>query len=130
MILKGLTWLVVLQLLGSVIHLSLLPALPGPIIGMVLLFALLLLRRGIPEPLEKTAALLLQYLPLLLIVPAAGIMTSLAPTTIKALKRRMNTWPSASTPSTQPTQHSLHPASPALPPPSQPTIPPLLQPCF
>ena len=27
MILKGLTWLVVLQLLGSVIHLSLLPAL-------------------------------------------------------------------------------------------------------
>jgi holin-like protein len=76
MILKGLTWLVVLQLLGSVIHLSLLPALPGPIIGMVLLFGVLLLRRGIPEPLEKTAALLLQYLPLLLIVPAAGIMTS------------------------------------------------------
>jgi putative effector of murein hydrolase LrgA (UPF0299 family) len=76
MILKGLTWLVVLQLLGSVINLSVLPALPGPIIGMVLLFVLLLLRRGIPEPLEKTAALLLQYLPLLLIVPAAGIMTS------------------------------------------------------
>jgi holin-like protein len=76
MILKGLTWLVVLQLLGSVINLLLLPALPGPIIGMVLLFGLLLLRRGIPEPLEKTAALLLQYLPLLLIVPAAGIMTS------------------------------------------------------
>ena len=74
MILKGLTWLVVLQLLGSVIHLSLLPALPGPIIGMVLLFALLLLRRGIPEPLEKTAALLLQYLPLLFVVPDAGIM--------------------------------------------------------
>ena len=76
MILKGLTWLVVLQLLGSVINLSVLPALPGPIIGMVLLFVLLLLRRGIPEPLEKTAALLLQYLPLLLTVPAAGIMTS------------------------------------------------------
>ncbi|MGK9065149.1 CidA/LrgA family protein [Stutzerimonas chloritidismutans] len=76
MILKGLTWLVVLQLLGSAINISVLPALPGPIIGMVLLFVLLLLRRGIPEPLEKTAALLLQYLPLLLIVPAAGIMTS------------------------------------------------------
>lgn len=74
--LKGLTWLVVLQLLGSIINLSLVPALPGPIIGMMLLFGLLLLRRGIPEPLEKTAALLLQYLPLLLIVPAAGIMTS------------------------------------------------------
>ncbi|EQM79808.1 CidA/LrgA family protein [Stutzerimonas stutzeri] len=76
MILKGLTWLVVLQLLGSVVHLSLVPALPGPIIGLVLLFGVLLLRRGVPEPLEKTAALLFQYLPLLLIVPAAGIMTS------------------------------------------------------
>jgi len=76
MILKGLTWLVLLQLLGSVVNLLLLPALPGPIIGMVLLFGMLLVRRGIPESLEKTAALLLQYLPLLLIVPAAGIMTS------------------------------------------------------
>lgn len=47
MILKGLTWLVALQLLGSVIHLSLLPALPGPIIGLVLLFGLLLCRAGL-----------------------------------------------------------------------------------
>ncbi|MCX4197224.1 CidA/LrgA family protein, partial [Methylobacterium organophilum] len=76
MILQGLTWLVLLQLLGNLINLVLLPALPGPIIGMLLLFGLLLLRRSIPESLEKTAALLLQYLPLLLIVPAAGIMTS------------------------------------------------------
>src|SRR5690606_19052199 len=36
----------------------------------------LLVRRSIPESLEKTTALLLQYLPLLLIVPAAGIITS------------------------------------------------------
>ena len=68
--------LVLLQLFGNLINLVLLPALPGPIIGMLLLFGLLLLRRSIPESLEKTAALLLQYLPLLLIVPAAGIMTS------------------------------------------------------
>ena len=76
MILKGLTWLIALQLVGSVINLLLLPALPGPIIGMVLLFVVLLLSQNIPESLEKTAALLLQYLPLLLIVPAAGIITS------------------------------------------------------
>ena len=76
MILQGLTWLVLLQLLGHVLNLVLLPALPGPILGMLLLFVLLLARRGIPESLERTAALLLQYLPLLLIVPAAGIMTS------------------------------------------------------
>ena len=76
MLLRGLTWLVAFQLLGTVLNVLLLPMLPGPIIGMVLLFGLLLVRRGIPDPLEKTAALLLQYLPLLLIVPAAGIMTS------------------------------------------------------
>ncbi|CAM5309471.1 hypothetical protein SSTU70S_06313 [Stutzerimonas stutzeri] len=70
---QGLTWLVLLQLLGHVLNLVLLPALPGPILGMLLLFVLLLARRGIPESLEKTAALLLQYLPLLLIVPAAGM---------------------------------------------------------
>ena len=44
MILQGLTWLVLLQLLGNLINLVLLPALPGPIIGMLLLFGLLLLR--------------------------------------------------------------------------------------
>ncbi|MBA1272485.1 CidA/LrgA family protein [Stutzerimonas azotifigens] len=76
MILKGLTWLVLLQLLGSVLNLLLLPALPGPIIGMALLFGWLLLRRGIPQPLEQTAGVLLQYLPLLLVVPATGIMVS------------------------------------------------------
>ena len=53
MILKGLTWLVLLQLLGNLINLVLLPALPGPIIGMLLLFGLLLLRRSIPESLER-----------------------------------------------------------------------------
>lgn len=52
MILQGLTWLVLLQLLGNLINLVLLPALPGPIIGMLLLFGLLLLRRSIPESLE------------------------------------------------------------------------------
>ena len=62
--------IVLLQLLGNLINLVLLPALPGPIIGMLLLFGLLLLRRSIPESLEKTAALLLQYLPLLLILLA------------------------------------------------------------
>lgn len=76
MILRGLTWLILLQLLGSIVNLFLLPALPGPIIGMVLLFVGLLVRQSIPESLDKTAALLLQYLPLLLIVPAAGIITS------------------------------------------------------
>lgn len=76
MILKGLTTLVLLQLLGTALNLSFLPMLPGPIIGMLLLFGWLLMRGAISEPIEQAASGLLQYLPLLLVVPAAGIMTS------------------------------------------------------
>src|SRR3990167_4219607 len=43
MLLRGLSWLVLCQLLGTVINVLLLPMLPGPIIGMLLLFAFLLL---------------------------------------------------------------------------------------
>ena len=43
MLLRGLTWLVAFQLLGTVLNVLFLPMLPGPIIGMVLLFAGLLL---------------------------------------------------------------------------------------
>lgn len=39
MLLRGLTWLVAFQLLGTVLNVLFLPMLPGPIIGMVLLFA-------------------------------------------------------------------------------------------
>lgn len=76
MILKGLTVLVLLQLLGTALNLSFLPMLPGPITGMLLLFGWLLMQGAISEPIEQAASGLLQYLPLLLVVPAAGIMTS------------------------------------------------------
>ena len=46
MLLRGLTWLVLFQLLGTAINHLFLSMLPGPIIGMVLLFGLLLVRRG------------------------------------------------------------------------------------
>lgn len=76
MILKGLTVLVLLQTLGNVLNLTLLPMLPGAIIGLLLLFGWLLIRGGISEPVEQAASGLLQYLPMLLVVPAAGIMAS------------------------------------------------------
>lgn len=74
--LKGLTVLVLLQLLGSVLNMAFLPMLPGPIIGMLLLLGWLLVRGGISEPVDQAANGLLQYLPMLLVVPAVGIMTS------------------------------------------------------
>ncbi|VXB68143.1 Antiholin-like protein LrgA [Pseudomonas sp. 8BK] len=74
MMLKGLTWLVLLQILGSLVSELLLPALPGSVIGLLLLFAYLLLRGQVSEPLSQASSILLQYLPLLFVVPAAGIM--------------------------------------------------------
>jgi putative effector of murein hydrolase LrgA (UPF0299 family) len=74
MVLKGLTWLVLLQILGSLISELLLPMLPGSVIGLLLLFAYLLLCGEVSEPLSQATSTLLQYLPLLFVVPAAGIM--------------------------------------------------------
>ncbi|MBU2156795.1 MAG: CidA/LrgA family protein [Pseudomonas sp.] len=74
MMLKGLTWLVLLQIFGSLVSELLLPVLPGSVIGLLLLFAYLLLRGQVSEPLSQASSILLQYLPLLFVVPAAGIM--------------------------------------------------------
>jgi holin-like protein len=75
MLLRGLSWLVLCQLLGSALNALLLPMLPGPIIGMLLLFAFLLLRGEVGEPLHLASRSLLKYLPLLLVPPAVGVMT-------------------------------------------------------
>src|SRR3546814_20854198 len=73
MLLRGLTWLVAFQLLGTVLNVLFLPMLPGPLIGMVLLFAGLLARGRASESLQLAASRLLRYLPLLLIPPAVAI---------------------------------------------------------
>lgn len=74
MLLRGLTWLVLFQLLGTALNVLFLPMLPGPIIGMLLLFVFLLLRGEVGEPLGQAASGLLRYLPLLLVPPAVGVM--------------------------------------------------------
>ncbi|WP_017939747.1 CidA/LrgA family protein [Zestomonas thermotolerans] len=74
MLLRGLTWLVFFQLLGTVLNVLLLPMLPGPIIGLVLLLVFLKLRGEVGEPLQQAASSLLRYLPLLLVPPAVGVM--------------------------------------------------------
>jgi len=74
MLLRGLTWLVLFQLLGTAMNVLLLPILPGPIIGLLLLFIALLLRGRASESLQVAASSLLRYLPLLLVPPAVGVM--------------------------------------------------------
>ena len=74
MLLRGLTWLVLFQLLGTALNALFLTLLPGPIIGMLLLFVFLLLRGEVGEPLAAAATGLLHYLPLLLVPAAVGVM--------------------------------------------------------
>ncbi|WP_061240821.1 CidA/LrgA family protein [Ectopseudomonas composti] len=74
MLLRGLSWLVLCQLLGTVLNVLLLPMLPGPIIGMLLLFVFLMLRGEVGESLSIASSSLLKYLPLILVPPAVGVM--------------------------------------------------------
>lgn len=74
MLLRGLSWLVLCQLLGTVLNVLLLPMLPGPILGMLLLFAFLMVRGEVGESLSVASSSLLKYLPLILVPPAVGVM--------------------------------------------------------
>ena len=74
MLLRGLSWLVLCQLLGTALNVLLLPMLPGPIIGMLLLSVFLLLRGEVGEPLSVASSSLLKSLPLILVPPAVGVM--------------------------------------------------------
>ncbi len=74
MLLRGLTWLIVFQLLGTALNVLFLPILPGPIIGLLLLLAALVWRGEVSDSLNSASLALLNYLPLLLIPPAVGVM--------------------------------------------------------
>ena len=72
MLLRGLTLLILMQLLGTAINVLFLPMIPGQVLGMLLLFALLILRGEVSPPLQEAASSLLRYLPLLLIPTAVS----------------------------------------------------------
>ncbi len=74
MLLDGLIYLVIFQILGTGLSAWCMPAIPGPIIGLVLLLVYLCCRGKVPESLNTTASALIGYLPLLLVPPAVSIM--------------------------------------------------------
>ena len=76
--LAALTWLLLYQLTGEIlVHVLDLPV-PGPVIGMALLFLTLVIRgygeRPIPRALQQTANTLLQHLSLLFVPAGTGVM--------------------------------------------------------
>lgn len=73
----ALTTFLLFQLAGEAIVLLLGLPLPGPVIGMALLFSGLVLRGEAPEPLRRTAGNLLQHLSLLFVPAGVGVMLHL-----------------------------------------------------
>jgi len=74
----ALTWLLLYQLTGEILaHVLALPV-PGPVIGMALLFLTLVIRghgeRPVPKALQQTASTLLQHLSLLFVPAGTGVM--------------------------------------------------------
>ena len=70
----AITLLLVFQLLGEVISRGLALPIPGPVIGMALLFIALTVRGGPSADLRKTAQAMLQHLSLLFIPAGTGVM--------------------------------------------------------
>lgn len=71
------TLLLVCQLAGEVLARLLGLPLPGPVVGMVLLFVGLLVKGGLPPALEETAGGLLRHLSLLFVPAGVGVMLHL-----------------------------------------------------
>lgn len=66
--------LLAFQLVGEALSRALNLPLPGPLAGMLLLFAALLLRGSVPAQLASTSGLLLQHMMLMFVPAVAGVM--------------------------------------------------------
>lgn len=72
--LYGVVWLLLFQLAGEVTARCLSLPVPGPVLGLFLLFVTLIIRGGVPEHVRSASSGLLEHLMLLLIPATAGIM--------------------------------------------------------
>lgn len=68
------TLLLICQLVGEIIIVASGVPLPGPVVGMAILFCLLLLRGNVSPSLEKLSAGLLSHLSLLFVPAGVGVM--------------------------------------------------------
>lgn len=80
-----LTLLLLCQLAGELVARLLHLPVPGPVLGMLLLFGGLLLRGGVPAAVQDTAAGLLRHLSLLFVPAGVGVMVHAARLEAEAL---------------------------------------------
>ena len=71
---SGLVQLLLFQGLGELASKFVLPLIPGPVIGLVLLLGFLALRKRIPAGVELVAGALVQHLGLLFVPAAVGVV--------------------------------------------------------
>ncbi|WP_448189026.1 CidA/LrgA family protein [Azospirillum sp. sgz301742] len=83
--LGSITILLVCQLVGELTVLVLKLPIPGPVLGMLLLFAGLLVRGGVPRPVSDTAGGLLRNLSLLFVPAGVGVVAHLGRLSDEAL---------------------------------------------
>ena len=76
-VLRALTGLILCQFAGEVVARAAGLAIPGPVLGLVLLLAILAARGGPDEAMRSTAAGLLRHLSLLFVPAGVGIVTQL-----------------------------------------------------
>lgn len=73
--LNGITLLLVYQLAGEIIVRLLGVSIPGPVLGMVMLFVTMMIRGRAPESVERASTALLSHLSLLFVPAGVGMMT-------------------------------------------------------
>jgi len=71
---RFLTLILLCQLAGEGLGKVVLSSVPGPVLGMVILFIGLMIRGSVPEGLSQTSGFILRYLSLLFVPAGVGIM--------------------------------------------------------
>ncbi len=71
---SGLVKLFIFQALGELVSNFLIPFIPGPVIGLVLLLLFLLLARSLPADIDSVGSGILQHLGLLFIPASVGVL--------------------------------------------------------
>ena len=70
----GLVQILACQGLGELVSHFLLPFIPGPVVGLVLMLAFLVLRKSVPESVDLVAGVLVGNLGLLFVPAAVGVV--------------------------------------------------------
>ena len=70
----GLLQLLIFQALGEVLSAFLIPFIPGPVAGLVLLLAFLGWRRRVPQAMDQVGSTILQHLGLLFVPASVGVV--------------------------------------------------------